>query len=70
MNIKVAISFTEPENEEEQKEKVTDILSDGLYAYLKKSGHLKKDRSLTHKVERVLAQSRKICQGFDEIDSA
>jgi len=70
MNIKVAISFTEPENIEAQKEKITDILADGLYAYLKKSGHLKKDRTLTQKVERVLAESRKICQCPSDIDSA
>ena len=70
MNRKVTVSFTEPENEAEQKGRIAAILADGVYSYLKKRGHLREDASLTKKAEKIIDQSRKMCQRFDEIDSA
>lgn len=70
MNRKITIAFTEPENSETQRQIITNVIASGFYAYLKKNGYLKKDRSLKQKVEHVLAESRKICDGFGEIDSA
>ncbi len=70
MNRKVTVSFTEPENAEEQKQTITDAIAGGFYTYLKKHGHLKKDPSLKNKVEQTVAKSRKLCQGIDDDHSA
>ena len=70
MNRKVTVSFTEPENEAKQSQIITDAIAGGFYTYLKKHGYLKKDRTLKQKVEHAVAESRKICQGISDIDSA
>lgn len=60
MNCKIEISYSEVENENERQKKIIDILSEGVYAYLKKSGLLKEDSKQTEKIKKVLEETQKI----------
>ncbi len=66
MDKKVTVTFTEIDDPEQKQRKI-EILADGFYRYLKKKGHLKKDLERDHKIEKILEDSRRICQG--ELDS-
>jgi len=60
MDYKIEISYSEVENEQERQKKIIDILSEGVYAYLKKSGLLKEDSKQTEKIKKVLEKTQEI----------
>ena len=59
---KIEISYVEAPNEKERIEKITEILSEGVYAYLKKQGLLRKDASQSEKTKLLLEKTRLITE--------
>ena len=66
MDTKVTVTFTGTEDPERDKRKI-ELLADGFYRYLKKQGHLKKDPERDRRIEKILEDSRRICQGGMDI---
>lgn len=66
-NIKqIEFSYIEVPNEKERIEKITDILSEGVYTYLKEQGLLRKDPDRERKVKKLLEEAREICNPLEE----
>jgi len=62
MSKKIEVSYVEAPNEKERIEKITEILSEGVYAYLKKQGLLRKDTSQSEKTKLLLEKTRLITE--------
>jgi len=59
---KIEVSYVEAPNEKERIEKITEILSEGVYTYLKKQGLLRKDTSQSEKTKLLLEKTRLITE--------
>lgn len=60
MSKEIEISFVEHPEENERTDKITQILSDGIYTFLKKNGFLKENPALTKKANALLEKTREI----------
>lgn len=70
MKKKISVTFTEVDDKEEKMEKFTEILSEGFYEYLKKSGLLRKNPEKQKKIEEVLENVQRIQCNRLMVDSA
>lgn len=77
---KIDFSYTGEHKEDERREKIIEILSQGVYAYLKKKGLLKDKPGRSKKIKLLLDKTKEMshnegtCTSFDgetgDIDSA
>ena len=71
MRKKIEITYIPIENKAEWNEAFIDILSDGLYNYLKDHGLLKEHPARKRQVEALLEETKPLTERpIDEIDSA
>jgi hypothetical protein len=60
MALKVEVEYIETPDEPERMKKVTKILAEGVYAYLKKEGVLRIDPKRKEKVREAMDKAREI----------
>lgn len=57
---KVEVSYTERADDGERLKRITEILAEGVYAYLKTSGLLREDIERTEKIKRLLEKAKEV----------
>jgi len=67
MDKKITVTFTESKNETERIQKITEILSEGVYACLKKQGLLRENPGRSAKIKLILEKTKPIITHEDEI---
>lgn len=55
---RVEFAYTEATEEKERLKRIAEILSEGVYAYLKKSGLLREDLDRTEMIKRLLEETK------------
>ncbi len=65
---KIEISYTQATEEKERLKRITEILSEGVYAYLKKNGLLKEDSERTESIKRLLEKTTEVDTHVEEIE--
>lgn len=60
MREKIEFSYQEVSGENERRSKITEILSQGVYAYLKKKGLLKDSPGRSQKIKLLLEKAKQI----------
>ena len=66
---KVEVSYTERADDGERLKRITEILAEGVYAYLKTSGLLQEDIERTERIKRVLEKAKEVGnQAKEEIE--
>lgn|GEM_PF-1678246 len=63
---KVEVSYTERTDDKERLKRITEILAEGVYAYLKKNGLLREDIERTEKIKRLLEKAKEIGNQAEE----
>ena len=63
---KVKVSYTERTDDGEKLKRITEILAEGVYAYLKTSGLLREDLQRTEKMKRLLEKVKEVGNQADE----
>ena len=63
---KVEVSYTERADDRERQKRITEILAEGVYAYLKKSGLLREDIERTEKIKRLLEKAKEVGNQAEE----
>jgi len=62
---KVTITFIEPKDDKERRQKIIELLADGFYRYLKKTGYFKENIEMQQKVGRIVEETNDLCHGDD-----
>lgn len=57
---KIEITYKEVKEEKERLNRIAEILSEGVYGYLKKSGYLKYDAGRANKINNLLKKVEKL----------
>ena len=66
---KIKVSYTEATEEKERLNRITEILSEGVYVYLKKSGFLREDLERRERIKGLLEKTKKVgTQTEEEIE--
>jgi uncharacterized Zn finger protein len=55
---KVDFSYTERADDRERLKRITEILAEGVYTYLKKSGLLREDGERAERIKRLLEKAK------------
>jgi len=63
---KIEISYVESPNEKERIEKITEIISEAVYTYLKKQGLLREDPNKSEKLKSLLKEIKEISNNDEE----
>ena len=63
---KVEISYTDKTDDQERQKRITEILAEGVYAYLKTSGYLREDRERAERIKRVVKKAKEIGNQAEE----
>ena len=63
---KVEVSYTERTDNEERLKRITEILGEGVYAYLKTTGLLREDKERTERIKRVVEKAKEIGNQAEE----
>jgi len=63
---KVEVSCTNCTNDEERQNRISEILAAGVYAYLKKNGHLRGNLGRKEKIKRLLVTAKGISNQVQE----
>jgi len=63
---KVKVSYTERTDDGEKLKRITEILAEGVYAYLKTSGLLREDIQRTEKMKRLLEKVKEVGNQAEE----
>ena len=63
---KVEVSYTERADDKERLKRITEILTEGVYAYLKKSGHLREDIERTERIKSLLEKAKDVGNQAEE----
>lgn len=63
---KVEVSYTERADDGERLKRITEILGEGVYAYLKTSGLLREDIERTEKIKRLLEKAKEVGNQAEE----
>jgi predicted RNA-binding protein with EMAP domain len=63
---KVEVSYTERTDDGEKLKRITEILAEGVYAYLKTSGLLREDIQRTEKMKRLLEKVKEVGNQAEE----
>jgi len=61
----VTITFIEPKDDKERRQKIIELLADGFYRYLKKTGYFKENTERQNKVDRIVEETNDLCHGDD-----
>ena len=61
----VTITFIEPKDDKERRQKIIELLADGFYRYLKKTGYFKENIEMQTKVGRIIEKTNNLCHGDD-----
>lgn len=56
----------QPNSDKARQKRITEILAEGVYAYLKTSGLLKEDMERTEKIKRVVGEAKKAGNAWQE----
>lgn len=57
---KVEVSYTERTDNEERLKRITEILAEGVYTYLKTLGLLREDIERTERIKRLLEKAKEV----------
>lgn len=63
---KVEVSYTERTDDKERLKRIAEILADGVYVYLKKSGLLREDMERTERIKRLLEKAKEVGNQAEE----
>lgn len=63
---KIEVSYTEATEEKERLKSITEIISEGVYIYLKKSGLLKENSERTEKIKCILEKAKEVGNQAEE----
>jgi len=63
---KVEVSYTERADDGERLKRITEILAEGVYAYLKTSGLLREDIERTERIKRLLEKAKEVGNQAEE----
>ncbi|MFH0926823.1 MAG: hypothetical protein V1872_14530 [bacterium] len=63
----VEVTFTEVEGEKERMSRIAQILTEGVYSYLKKGGYLKEDISQKERIKNLLDNVREVIDRDEDI---
>lgn len=63
---KVEVSYTERADDGERLKRITEILAEGIYAYLKTSGLLREDIERTERIKRLLEKAKEVGNQAEE----
>ena len=63
---KVEVSYTERADDGERLKRITEILAEGVYAYLKTSGLLREDIERTKRIKRLLEKAKEVGNQAEE----
>lgn len=58
---KIEVSCIEKAENSENLKKITEILADGVYEYLKKNGYLREDTERSERIRTVLEKAKEAC---------
>ncbi|GAB4117307.1 MAG: hypothetical protein Kow00103_13910 [Candidatus Caldatribacteriota bacterium] len=64
---KVEVSYTERADDGERLKRITEILAEGVYAYLKTSGLLREDIERTERIKRLLEKAKEVGNQAGEV---
>ena len=66
---KIEETYVDKETSNDQSEGIINILSDGIYEYLKLNGYLKSDTTRKRRIKKLITDSRNLSStDLDEID--
>lgn len=63
---KFEVSYTERTDNEERLKRITEILAEGVYTYLKTTGLLREDKERTERIKRVMEKAKEIGNQAEE----
>ncbi len=63
---KVEVAYTDRANDGERLKRITEILAEGVYAYLKTSGLLREDIERTERIKRLLEKAKEVGNHAEE----
>lgn len=63
---KIEVSYTERADDGERLKRITEILAEGVYAYLKTSGLLREDIERTERIKRRLEKAKEVGNQAEE----
>lgn len=63
---KIEVSYTERADDGERLKRITEILAEGVYAYLKTSGLLREDIERTERIKRLLEKAKEVGNQAEE----
>ena len=63
---KVEVSYTERADNGERLKRITEILAEGIYTYLKTSGLLREDIERTERIKRLLEKAKEVGNQAEE----
>lgn len=66
MSKKVEVSYTERTDNEKRLKRITEILAEGVYAYLKTIGLLREDIERTERIKRLLEKAKEVGNQAEE----
>ncbi len=66
---KIEVSYREKIDEKERLKRITEILAEGVYSYLRASGLLKEDKEQEERINRVVMEVKEVRnQRMEEIE--
>ena len=63
---KIELSYTEATERKERLKRITGILSEGVYAYLKKNGLLRENSERTKRINCILEKAKEVGNQAEE----
>jgi len=63
---KVEVSYTERADDGERLKRITEILAEGVYGYLKTSGLLREDIERTERIKRLVEKAKEVGNQAEE----
>lgn len=63
---KIEVSYTERTDNEERLKRITEIVAEGVYAYLKTTGLLRENKERTERIKRVMEKAKEIGNQAEE----
>jgi len=63
---KVEVSYTERADDGERLKRITEILAEGVYGYLKTNGLLREDIERTERIKRLVEKAKEVGNQAEE----
>ncbi len=64
---KVEVSYTEKADDRERQKRITEILAEGVYVYLKKNGLLREDIERAERIKKLLEKAKGVGNQAGEV---